>query len=285
VDTLIVVLALPAGLLVGGFVTMLVDRVPDKTPLSWGSRCPHCEHGLSVGDSVPVVSWVVRRGRCRHCDVAITPAYPVVELLTAALFVAVALRFGAEWVVVPPLILVAALMALSVIDLYVYRLPDRIVFPAVGLSAVAMVFVAIAIDRPGALGRAAAGGAGYFLLLFVAHLVSPRGMGFGDVKLALLLGLHLGWTAGTSNYIGWAPVLRLVFYSLLISSLLGVVVGLLIAVLRRSTGRDLIADPEADADTDDGQPQRLLANSFPFGPALAAGAMIAVLFSDTILGA
>ena len=118
-DTLIAVLALPAGLLVGGFVTMLVDRVPDKTPLSWGSRCPHCEHGLSVGDSVPVLSWVVRRGRCRHCDVAITPAYPVVEVLTAALFVAVALRFGAEWVVVPPLILVAALMALSVIDLYV----------------------------------------------------------------------------------------------------------------------------------------------------------------------
>lgn len=282
-DTLIVVLALPAGLLVGGFVTMLVDRVPDETPLSWGSRCPHCEHGLSVADSLPVLSWIIRRGRCRHCDVAITPAYPVVEVLTAALFVAVAARFGAEWVLVPPLILVTALMALSVIDLYLYRLPDRIVFPAVGLSAVAMLFVALAIDRPGALGRAAAGAAGYFLLLFVAHLISPRGMGFGDVKLALLLGLHLGWIAG-SNYIGWSPVLRLVFYSLLISSVLGVVVGLLIAVLRRFTGRDLVADPEADAESGAGQPQRLLANSFPFGPALAAGAMIAVLFSDTVLG-
>ena len=282
-DTLIVVLAFPVGLLVGGFVTMLVDRVPDKTPLSWRSRCPRCEHPLSVGDSVPVVSWLVRRGRCRHCGVAFTPAYPIVELVTAALFVAVAWRFGAEWIVVPPLILVTSLMALSVIDMHVYRLPDRIVFPAVGLSSVVMVIVAFAIDRPAALGRAAVGAAGYFLLLFVAHLVSPRGMGFGDVKLSLLLGLHLGWVAG-STYLGWTPVIRLVIYSLLISSLLGVVVGLLLAMLRRSTGRDLVADPEAETAGDDTQPQRLLANSFPFGPALAAGAMIAVLFSDTILG-
>ncbi len=282
-DTLIVILAIPLGLVVGGLVTMLVDRVPDKTPLSWGSRCPQCEHALSFGDSLPVVSWLVRRGRCRHCGDPITPAYPVVELVTAGLFVAVAARFGAEWVVLPPLILVTSLMALSMIDLYVYRLPDRIVFPALGASATTMVVVAFAIDRPGALGRAALGAGGFFLLLFVAHLISPRGMGFGDVKLALLLGLHLGWIAG-SNYVGWSAVVRLVFYALLMSSLLGVVVGLLLAVLRRSTGRDLIADPEADAEAAGSQPQRLLGNSFPFGPALAAGTMIAVLFSDAVLG-
>ncbi len=282
-DTLIVILAIPLGLVVGGFVTMLVDRVPDKTPLSWGSRCPQCDHALSFGDSLPVISWLARRGRCRHCHDRITPAYPVVELITAGMFVAVAARFGAEWEVLPPLILVTSLMALSVIDLYVYRLPDRIVFPALGISAIAIVVVAFAIDRPGALGRAALGAVGFFLLLFVAHLISPRGMGFGDVKLALLLGLHLGWIAG-STYVGWSAVVRLVFYALLISSVFGVVVGLLLAVLRRGTGRDLITDPAVDSEADAGQPQRFLGNSFPFGPALATGTMIVVLFSDTVLG-
>ncbi len=272
-----IAVAVPLGLLAGGFVTMLVDRVPDKTPLTWRSRCPHCAHTLSTLDSIPVLSWLRHRGRCRHCAMAITPAYPVVELVTTALVVTVAVRYGADWVVIPPLILVVALMALSVIDLYVYRLPDLIVFPALGVSAVAMVVVAFAIDHPEALGRAAAGALGYFGLLLVAHLISPRGMGFGDVKLALLLGLHLGWVAG-STYVGWSPVIRLVFYALLIGCFLGVVVGL--GLLRRSTGREVVADPEAE----EGQPARLLAHSFPFGPALAAGAVITVLFSDTVLG-
>ncbi len=279
-DILIIFLAIPAGLLAGGFVTMLVDRIPDKTPLTWYSRCPHCEHQLSMLDSLPLLSWLMRRGRCRHCDEAVAAAYPMVELVTAALVVLVVARFGVEWEVVPPLVLVVALVALSVIDIYVYRLPDRIVFPALGLSAATMVIVAFAIDRPGALGRAAAGSIGYFVLLFIAHLVSPRGMGFGDVKLALLLGLHLGWVAG-STYVGWSPVIRMVFYALLIGCVLGVVGGVSIGVLRRRFGRAVVADPEAD----DGQPRRLLANSFPFGPALAAGAMITVLFSETILGA
>ena len=274
-----IAVAVPLGLLAGGFVTMLVDRVPDKTPLTWRSRCPHCAHTLSTLDSIPVLSWLRHRGRCRHCAMAITPAYPVVELVTTALVVTVAVRYGADWVVIPPLILVVALMALSVIDLYVYRLPDLIVFPALGVSAVAMVVVAFAIDHPEALGRAAAGALGYFGLLLVAHLISPRGMGFGDVKLALLLGLHLGWVAG-STYVGWSPVIRLVFYALLIGCFLGVVVGLGVALLRRSTGREVVADPEAE----EGQPARLLAHSFPFGPALAAGAVITVLFSDTVLG-
>ncbi len=278
-DTVIVFWAIPGGLLIGGFVTMLVDRVPDKTPLSWHSRCPHCEHPLSLADTLPLISWIARRGRCRHCGVTVTFAYPVVELVTAGLFVAIALRFGADWVVIPPLVLATALMALSVIDLYVYRLPDRIVFPALAVSAASMVVVALAIDRPGALARAAVGAAGYFVLLLIIHLISPRGMGFGDVKLALLLGLHLGWIAG-STYVGWSPVVRLLFYALMMGCLIGVVAGLLVAVLRRSTGRDVVADPEAE----DGQPKRLLGNSFPFGPALAVGTMVAVLYSDAVLG-
>lgn len=277
---MLVVAAVPLGLVVGGFLTMVVDRVPDRTPLGWRSRCPRCEHPLGVAEVVPVASWLVLRGRCAHCGGRITPAYPVVELVTAAAFVLVAARFGAEWVVIPPLVLVAALVALSTVDLYVYRLPDRITFPAIGLSLVAMVGVSLAVDLPGAIPRALVGALGYFAILLLAHLVSPRGMGFGDVKLALLLGLHLGWVAGVT-YLGWSPVIRLVFYALLLGCLIGVGGGLAVAVARRGGRREVLVDPEMG----DGQPARVLAQSFPFGPALAAGTVVVVLFSDAFLGA
>lgn len=279
-DVVAVVAAIPLGLIAGGFVTMLVDRIPDRTRLTLGSRCPFCETPLAWHESVPVVSWVARRGRCRHCDERITPAYPVVELATAALWVAVALRFGWEWVALPPLVLVTALMALSVVDLYVYRLPDLLTFPALGVSAAVMVVAAFAIDQPSALGRAAAGMAGYFVLLLITHLISPKGMGFGDVKLALLLGLHLGWAAG-SVYVGWSAVFRFVFWALLLASVIGVSGGLLLAIMRRVLRRRVLADPEAD----DGEPARLLAHSFPFGPALAAGTVLVVMFSETVANA
>lgn len=272
------VIAIPMGLIIGGFVTMLVDRVPDRTALSIRSRCPYCGHRLGWSEVVPVVSWLGHHGRCRYCEHPITPAYPAVEIVTAALFVVVTMRFGAAWVVIPPLILVTAVMALSVIDLYIYRLPDLITFPAIALSVVAMVVIAFVVDRPIALGRALLGAVAYFVLLLIAHLISPRGMGFGDVKLSLLLGLHIGWVSG-STYVGWTPVLRLVLISLFIGSVLGVTGGVIVAILRKSRAA-VLADPEAV----DGQPTRLLAQSIPFGPALAAGAVIAVLFSGTLLG-
>ena len=274
------VAAIPVGLVVGGFVTMVVDRAPDRTALSLRSRCPHCETRLGVVDTIPVVSWFTLGRRCRHCSVPITVAYPVVEVITALLFVLVVVRFDDDWVVIPPLILVTSLMALSVIDLYVYRLPDIVMGPSIAVSLVAIVAVSLAVGREGAIVRSIVGGLLYFGILLIAHLISPRGMGFGDVKLAMLLGLHLGWVAGTF-YVGWSPVLRLVVYALVLGSIIGVVVGLLVAVLRRTSGSRVLPDPEARGD----QPRRLLGQSFPFGPALAAGTTYAVLFSDTLLGA
>jgi len=278
-DTAFILMAIPVGLIAGGFVTMLVDRVPDRTPLSIRSRCPYCSHDLAWSEVVPIVSWIGHHRKCRYCEHEITAAYPAVEAFTALLFVLVVARFGVEWVVIPPLVLVIPIVALSVIDLYVYRLPDLITFPAIAVSAVAIVGVAFAIDRPVAIGRSLLGALAYFTLLFIAHLVSPRGMGFGDVKLSLLLGLHIGFVSG-STYVGWTPVVRLVFISLLIGSVLGATGGLVVGFARKSKA-EVLADPEAV----DGQPTRMLAQSIPFGPALAAGAVIAVLFSGALLGA
>jgi leader peptidase (prepilin peptidase)/N-methyltransferase len=257
---------------------MLVDRIPDKTPLTVGSRCPFCEHLLAPSETVPVLSWVRQKGRCRHCDDRITAAYPFVEVATMGLWVASAARYGWEWTLLPPLVLVTSTLALSVIDMYVYRLPDRLVFPALGLSLATVVVAGFGIDHPSAITKALGGMALYGGFLFLMHLISPRGMGFGDVKLALLLGLHLGWAAG-SVWVGWTPVFRLVFYALLLSCLVGGIGGLLIAILRRRLSRDVLPDPEAD----DGQPKRLLAQSMPFGPALAAGTVVVVFFAENIL--
>ena len=278
-DLLVILLAIPFGLVAGGFVTMLVDRIPDKTPLTTRSRCPFCDHQLGHGDTVPVLSWFRLKGRCRHCGDRITPAYPVVELVTMVLWVAVAADQGWEWTLLPPLVLVTSTVGLSVIDLYVYRLPDRLVFPSIGLSLLTMIVAGVGIDRPSAITKALGGMALYGGFLLIMHLISPRGMGFGDVKLALLLGLHLGWAAG-SVWVGWAPVFRLVFYALLVSCLIGVIGGVLIAILRRRLSRDVLPDPET---VDKGQPTRLLSQSMPFGPALAAGTVVVVFFVDAIL--
>ncbi|MEZ5168282.1 MAG: prepilin peptidase [Acidimicrobiales bacterium] len=166
---------MPLGLVAGGFVTMLADRIPDATALSWRSRCPACSHRLALAETVPVVSWFRRGGRCGHCAQPITPAYPVVEAVTAVLWVVVAARFGWDWRLLPPLVMVTALMALSVIDFYVYRLPDRLVFPSLGISATTMVIAAIGIGHVEALGKAAVGMVMYFLIFFVLHLISPPG--------------------------------------------------------------------------------------------------------------
>lgn len=273
---MIVVVAL-LGLVAGGFVTMLVDRIPDATPLTLHSRCPHCQHDLGWSEVVPVVSWVVQQGRCRHCDDRVTIAYPVVEVVTAGLLAVTVAVIGTGWVVVPTLVFVVAGVALAVIDLYVYRLPDRLLFPSLALSIVTVVVAGVALDEPAAVGRALVGMIGYSVVFFVLHLAWPRGLGFGDVKLALLMGLHLGWVAGVLEP-GWRPVVQLVLYAILLGNIVGVVGGLLVAILRRRD-RDVLVDPEAE----DGQPERLTANTFPFGPALLAGAFVVVLAAESLL--
>ena len=297
-DLIDAVLLALLGLVVGGLLTMVIDRVPDNLPvLRPGPRCPHCEHGLGVGEIVPVVSWVAQRQTCRHCGHRITAAYPAVEVVTAALFVAFGWRYGLQPATFSLLILVSALVALSTVDLYRYRLPDRILFPSLGLAVASIVVVSIVEGVPELIPRALVGAVVYFMLLFVPHLVSPRGMGFGDVKLALLMGLYLGWLFD-DTFIG----LRLIMYALFLGAVFGVLGGVLLAVVRRVTGRDVLPDPDPEPDEvglggpagDGADPSGgvrtavaattvpVLAHSFPFGPALAAGCLIVVLFANDL---
>lgn len=189
-------------------------------------------------------------------------ARTTVVVVTAAVFAAVGARFGITWAVIVPLILASALVALSAIDLCCYRLPDPITFGAFGASLAAMAAVAPTVGGFGTLPTALAGSAGFGAVLWAAHEISPRGMGFGDVKLGFVCGLHLGWTAG-AFHAGWSPVVGLVAGALLLAGLVGVAGGLVVAWLRRR-GHQVLPDPAAPPDTDPGPsapPDRDLAAS------------------------
>jgi leader peptidase (prepilin peptidase) / N-methyltransferase len=176
------------GAVIGSFLNVVIHRVPMKLSLVHpGSRCPSCTHPIAAYDNVPVVSWLLLRGRCRHCGASISPRYPAVELLTAVAFVAVVAVRGFDDDLVLELPFVACLIALAGIDLDHKLLPNRIVYPmaAYGLVATAIVDTNDLVEHLVA-------GAGGFLFLFIAVLAYPRGMGMGDVKLAGAMGLYLG---------------------------------------------------------------------------------------------
>jgi leader peptidase (prepilin peptidase)/N-methyltransferase len=180
-----------------------------------------------------------------------------VELVTAAAFAELAVQYGESWALPPLLMLAASLITVSVIDLQVQRIPDRITFPTFVLSVPAIVVVSIVEDATDAIPAAFVGAAAYFFFLFVTHMIYPAGMGFGDVKLAAVMGLYLGWL-GWTDALPIAGPLRLVFYALMLGCVLGVVFGLGVQVATKRRG------------------------AFPFGPALALGCYVVVLFASDL---
>jgi leader peptidase (prepilin peptidase)/N-methyltransferase len=239
------------GLIVGSFLNVVIHRVPRKeSVVRPRSRCPGCGTQLAERDNIPVVSWLLLRGKCRTCGAPISARYPLVELLTGALFVAAAIRFGLDWALPAYLIFFAALVAITFIDLEHYIIPNRVLYPTMFICLPLLVLAAALQDQWGNLERALIGGAAAWAFFLILHLVSPRGMGFGDVRLSFLLGLLLGWLD-----------LRHVFLGVFFGFLLGSIVGVVLLALRRRGRKDHI----------------------PFGPFLAAGAVIAVLFGSSIL--
>ena len=200
------------GAVVGSFLNVVIHRLPlGESLVHPRSRCPSCGTQIAGYDNIPIVSWLVLRGRCRHCQAPISPRYPAVELLTAVAFAAVVAVGGLDEDLVLELPFVAALIALAGIDYDHKLLPNRIVYPLAVWGLVATVLVA----RDDLVEHLVAG-AGAFLFLFLAVLAYPRGMGMGDVKLAGAMGLYLGVS---------------VIPALLIAFLSGSIVG--IAILAR----------------------------------------------------
>ena len=246
------------GGLIGSFLNVVIYRVPAGLSIVRPpSACPGCRSPIAVRDNIPVLSWLLLRGRCRSCGEPISKRYPVVELLTAVLFVGVVFRFAGGgpadlWAVPAFWVLAGLAVSLSVIDLDVHRLPNPIVFFGYAAGGVLLVAASLlgAGDGTDALIRAVYGGVGMFVFHFVLMCAWPAGMGFGDVKLALVTGMFLGW-------LGWGPL----FIGVVLSYVLGVVFAGVLAVTGHKT------------------------KGVPFGPSMFAGAALGVAFGQPLWAA
>lgn len=252
------------GLLIGSFLNVVIFRVPaGRSVVSPPSSCGGCGVQIRPFDNVPVLSWLLLRGRCRDCSARISPRYPLIELLTGVVFTAVALRF-APWVALDlPLpsalgpiaetlafaVLAGVGIALAWIDIDTQRLPDAIVLPSYPVVAVLLLVAAASTADWGSLLRAVAGAAILFSAYFAMAFAYPQGMGLGDVKLAGLLGLALGW-------LGWGELAVGGFGAFLLGGAYAVVL-----VLLRRAGRG---------------------SGIPFGPWMLAGAALAVFAGKPI---
>ncbi|HLT15507.1 MAG TPA: A24 family peptidase [Acidimicrobiales bacterium] len=240
-----IVLAL-LGVPVGALLNVVIDRVPDRVPLR-GPREGEPADPVHLGP-VPLQPWLLRAGGRDH----LPRRWLWVELTTVAVLAVVGLRAGDDLRVVPLALLGAALVAVTVIDLQLLRIPDRVTFPTLAVSVPLVAAVSLRYDGGEAFVGGLIGMVTYFVALLVPHLVYPKGMGFGDVKLALLMGLHLGWLGWEPEHPVAGPVSH-VLYGLMLGCVLGVVFGIGHQVVTRRRGE------------------------FPFGPALALACLVVAL--------
>ena len=211
-------IAAPLGLLIGSFLNVVAYRLPRGESLLWpASHCPGCEQPIKPYDNVPVLSWLLLRGKCRNCETRISPRYPAIELLTAVAFGAIVLLNGVDRQLIWELPFAAMLIAVAGIDLEHRIIPNKVMLP----SAVFAAATAIAL-RPDDLVELGVAGAGAFLFFLLAALAYPAGMGMGDVKLAGVMGLFLGTAV--------IPALFIAFLS-------GTVVGVAVMARHGASGR------------------------------------------------
>jgi leader peptidase (prepilin peptidase)/N-methyltransferase len=261
---LFAVLAGILGLAIGSFLNVVVYRVPiGKSIVSPPSACPNCDHEIAGYDNVPVASWLILRGKCRSCKAPISARYPLVELGTGILFFLVGLLFSqpildattvvqtvsASLVLAAFLYLAAISVALGLIDIDTHKLPNVIVLPAYIVGLVLLAAASILSGQYEPLIRAVIGMAALGLAYFAMAFAYPKGMGLGDVKLAGVLGLYLGW-------MGWGALAVGAFAAFLLGGLFAL--GLIIS--RRATRK----------------------SGIPFGPWMLAGAFIGIAIGEQI---
>jgi leader peptidase (prepilin peptidase)/N-methyltransferase len=254
------------GALIGSFLNVVIYRVPrGESVVSPPSACPRCGHPIRGIDNIPILSWLILRGRCRDCSAPISLRYPLVELATALFFAGVGWWVGVKFlaadtrasfsVIVVVLILIAFLylaavsMALALIDFDTHRLPNPIVLPAYIVGAVLLGTAALLAGDLERLLGTGIGLAAMWLAYFLMAVLYPGGMGFGDVKLAGVLGLFLGW-------LGWGPLIVGSFSAFL----LGGVFALVLLASRRVTRK----------------------GGIPFGPWMLVGAWVGIFAGDTL---
>jgi leader peptidase (prepilin peptidase)/N-methyltransferase len=243
VDFALAAVAFAPGLALGSFLNVVAARLPRRRSIVRPpSACMSCEREIRWYDNVPLVSYAVLRGRCRHCQERIPLIYPAVELVTAVLIAGCVLAFGLSGKAAVAAFFCAVLVAVSAIDLEHRIIPNRIVLPA----AVVVLAANTALEPSP---KWALGGLGAFGFLFAAALIYPAGMGMGDVKFALLMGVALGKTVSVA---------------LMAGMLAAMVPGLVLMARHGAKGRKM---------------------GIPFGPFLALGSVVALFWGQELLDA
>jgi len=236
------------GLCVGSFLNVVVARLPSgRSIVHPGSACPGCGAAIRWHDNLPVLSYLLLRGRCRDCRTQISWRYPSVELACGILFAGAYLRFGWDVQLAGALILLSGLVAITGIDADHQIIPDVLSLPGIGIGLLLSLIPGGLGWKSSMLGALVGGGVFVIIIVSSALVLGQPGMGVGDVKLGALLGAFLGW--------------KLVLLSILLSVLIG---GPLAAVLL-ATGRKGRKDP------------------LPFGPFLAVGGAISLFWGDAVL--
>lgn len=246
-----ILVAAGLGAIFGSFATAVVHRVPRGESIVTGrSHCPSCGAQIEWYQNVPVLSYVLLRGRCARCNARISPRYLLIELACVILFAALVWRFGISIEVAIYAAFFWTLVVLTAIDLEHKLLPNKIVYPTFFAGWIALAVAAFIAGDFSSLVGALVGAAVFGGFLFVVAFIAPAGMGGGDVKLGFVLGTFLGYAGG----IGWTLV------GMFLSFVLGGVLGIALLILGR--GRK---------------------TQVPFGPFLAAGSALAVFFAEPIL--
>jgi leader peptidase (prepilin peptidase)/N-methyltransferase len=237
------------GAIIGSFLNVCAYRLPRHESIIWpSSHCPQCNHPIAWYDNIPILSYLVLAGRCRHCRAPISWRYPLVELTNAVGYAGIVWWFGLEWSSVVYALLFSALLLVSAIDMSHYIIPNVITLPGIllGVLCAATILPVGLVDS--LLGLLLGGGILWVLAWVSPYVFGKEGMGLGDVKLLAMIGAFLGWK----------PTLLTIMLAAFVGSVVGV--GLIaLRILRRD-------------------------QYLPFGPFLALGAVIALFFHEGLLG-
>jgi leader peptidase (prepilin peptidase)/N-methyltransferase len=236
------------GALVGSFLNVCIFRLPKEESIVWpGSHCPLCKKPIKFYDNIPLISYLLLRGKCRYCKGVISMQYPLVEGITALGSLILFMKFGPSLSYLFYFSFVAALIVITVIDLYHQIIPDLISLPGIGVGLLASLIIPQITLFNSLIGILLGGGSLFLVATLYQWLFKREGMGGGDVKLLAMIGAFLGWKA--------------VILTILLSSLIGSISGIIIMVLK---GKDF-------------------KYAIPFGPFLSLGAVIALFYGPSLI--
>jgi leader peptidase (prepilin peptidase)/N-methyltransferase len=236
------------GAMVGSFLNVCIYRLPKEESILWpGSHCPHCNKHIRYYDNIPMISYLLLKGKCRYCQEPISIQYPIIEGVTALSSFFLIIKFGPSLSYLVYFAFIAALIVIAIIDLYHQIIPDVISLPGIGVGLLASIIIPQITFFDSLIGILFGGGSLFLVATLYQWLFKREGMGGGDIKLLAMIGAFLGWKA--------------VILTILLSSLIGSITGITIMVLK---GKDF-------------------KYAIPFGPFLSIGAAIALFYQNEII--